>query len=62
MEGALVSTAKDVLVMLSQRFNDASLKTMLVEIYQRLCTCSICSIRRFEVEILQAGKVSYSNQ
>lgn len=62
MEGPLVSTAKDVLTMLSQRFNDASLKTMLVEIYQRLCTCSICSIRRFEVEILQAGKVSYASR
>ncbi|KAH6631556.1 hypothetical protein F5144DRAFT_223278 [Chaetomium tenue] len=56
MEGTLVSRATDVLKMLGQRFNDASLRTMLVEIYQRLCTCCICSIRRFEVELLRAGK------
>lgn len=62
MEVALVSTAKGVLKMLVQRFNDASLRTMLEEIYQRLRTCSICSIRRFEVELLQAGKVSYTNR
>ncbi|KAK3292199.1 uncharacterized protein B0H64DRAFT_405925 [Chaetomium fimeti] len=56
MGGELISAARDVLVILSQRFNDASLKSMLVEVYQRLCTFSICSTRRFEIEILHAGK------
>ncbi|KAK4140362.1 uncharacterized protein C8A04DRAFT_15018 [Dichotomopilus funicola] len=53
---ALISTAKGALVELSRRFNDAGLKSGLEEVYQKIQTSSICSVRRIEVEILRAGK------
>lgn len=55
---ALVATAKEVLIALSRQFDHAALRDRLREIYQRLCNQSICSVRRLEIELIQAGKVS----
>lgn len=56
---ALISTAKGALVELSRQFNDADLKGGLEEVYHKLQTSPICSVRRIEIEILRAGKVRY---
>jgi hypothetical protein len=56
--GALLATARNVLEALSQDFGDAGLNNRLRRIYQRLASGSICSIRRIELEILHAGRVS----
>ncbi|KAL2200318.1 hypothetical protein P885DRAFT_74153 [Corynascus similis CBS 632.67] len=56
VDQALITTTKEVLVTLSQRFNHAGLQTRLREVYQRLCDRSIYSVRRLELELLQAGK------
>jgi hypothetical protein len=54
---ALLATAKCVLEMLSQGLGDAGLTSRLGGVYQRLGNGSICSVRRIEIEMLQAGKV-----
>jgi hypothetical protein len=55
--GALLATAKYVLEMLSQGLGDAGLTSRLGDVYQRLGNGSISSVRRIEIEMLQAGKV-----
>jgi hypothetical protein len=57
VNGALLATARYVLEMLSQGFGDAGLNNRLREVYGRLSNGSISSVRKVEVEILQAGKV-----
>ena len=54
---ALLATARHVLEMLSQGFGDAGLNERLREVYQRLSSGSISSVRKAEMEILQAGRV-----
>ncbi|KAL1843377.1 hypothetical protein VTJ49DRAFT_1964 [Mycothermus thermophilus] len=54
--GALLATAKDVLTMLAEGFGDANLNDKLRDIYRRLGDGSICSVRRIEMELLQAGR------
>ncbi|KAL2267428.1 hypothetical protein VTJ83DRAFT_4705 [Remersonia thermophila] len=53
---ALLATAKDALTLLAQGFGDASLHDRLRDIYRRLEDGSICSARRIEMELLQAGR------
>ncbi|AEO67105.1 uncharacterized protein THITE_2115907 [Thermothielavioides terrestris NRRL 8126] len=59
--GALVATTKYVLEMLAQGFSHPRLNDRLEEIYRRLGSGSICSVRRIEIEILHAGKVLCSS-
>ncbi len=54
---ALLATARYVLEMLSQGFGDVGLNNKLREVYGRLSSGSISSVRKVEVEILLAGKV-----
>ena len=57
---ALVATAKHAIEMISQMFCGAGVGNRLQEIYQRLGKGSISTVRRLEIEILQAGRVSNS--
>jgi hypothetical protein len=59
VNGALVATAKYVLEVLSQGFGDAQLNSRLREVYQGVSGGSISSVRKIEIEILQAGRVSW---
>ncbi|KAK4121715.1 hypothetical protein N657DRAFT_647909 [Parathielavia appendiculata] len=56
VNGALLATAKYVLETLSQGLGDACLTNRLGVVYGRLGDGSICSVRRIELEVLQAGK------
>jgi hypothetical protein len=60
VNGALLAAAKRPFEQLSGSFSDAGIHNMLSEIYQQLSNGCICSVRRLEIEILQAGKVGYS--
>ncbi|KAL2177114.1 uncharacterized protein P884DRAFT_277877 [Thermothelomyces heterothallicus CBS 202.75] len=57
---ALVATAKEVLVTLSRQFDHAALRNRLQEVYQRLSNRSIYSVRRLEIELIQAGRTCLS--
>ncbi|KAK4100898.1 hypothetical protein N658DRAFT_472464 [Parathielavia hyrcaniae] len=56
VNGALLATAKYVLETLSRALGDAGLTNRLGGVYERLSNGSVCSIRRIEIEVLQAGK------
>lgn len=58
---ALLGAVRYILEILSREFGDAeSLKTRLRALYSRLSSGTIGSVRRIEIELLQAGKVSHS--
>ncbi|KAK3898448.1 hypothetical protein C8A05DRAFT_37958 [Staphylotrichum tortipilum] len=56
VNGALVATARYVLEVLSQVFGDAQLNSRLREVYHGISGGSIPSVRKIEIEILQAGR------
>ncbi|KAJ4300537.1 hypothetical protein N0V88_003215 [Collariella sp. IMI 366227] len=56
--GTLATTARYVLEMLAQRFGEAGLHSRLKGISQRLGNGSLCSVRKIELEILDAGRNS----
>ena len=62
VNGALLATAQSVLEVIAQGFGDAgALNSRLGDLYQRLSNGRICSIRRIEIELLHAGRVSLAS-
>jgi hypothetical protein len=58
---ALLVTVKYILTVVSRKFsNSKGLNSRLMELYRRLSSGTIFSVRRVEIELLHAGRVSYS--
>jgi hypothetical protein len=60
VNGALLATARYVMAALSQSFGNSSLTNRLMGVYETLSSGSISSVRRIEIEILQAGRVGHA--